>query len=361
MNFEGKYLLALNAHPKIGSQTLKKILAAFDYPELVWRFPAQKLKTKLEEKYINLVFEARANYDPDDESDKLKKLDLGYMTMYDESYPRQLLELPDCPAILYIKGDYNVLKAISLGVVGSRKYTNYGKKSAYDLSRKCAENGLTIISGLALGIDTFAHQAALDAGGKTIAVLGCGLDQIYPASNFGLGKEIIGKGGAIISEFPLGTPPMKQNFPARNRIIAGLSQGTLVVEAAAGSGALITAYQALEYNREVFAVPGNIDSETSFGTNLLIKSGAKLVMSEADILEELNIPRKEMEKRAKEILPDTKEEKVVYKILSRGEKIADEIIRESGLNVILINSILSTMEIKGIVVNLGGGRYKICK
>lgn len=359
MKFEGKYLLALNAHPKIGSQTLKKILAAFDNPESVWNLPAQKLKQRLEEKFVSLILESRAKYNPDTELDKLKKLDLGYMTMYDESYPSQLLELPDCPAVLYIKGNDEVLKTTGLGVVGSRKYTLYGREIAYRLAKECAENGLTIISGLALGIDAFAHQAALDAGGITIGVLGCGLDRIYPTSNFSLGREIVEKGGAIISEFALGTPPMRQNFPARNRIIAGLSSGVLVVEAALESGALITAYQALEYNRDVFAVPGNIGNENAAGTNKLIREGAKLVSKVEDILEEFNIEKRQSEMKAREILPETEDEETIIQVLKGGKKPVDEIVVESGLNIIALNATLTMMEMKGKISNSGGGLYEL--
>lgn len=352
-------MLALNAHPKIGSQTMKKILAAFDDPELVWRTSAQKLRTKLEQKFVDLILEARSNYNPDTELDKLHRLDLGYMTMYDRSYPSQLSELPDGPAVLYIKGDSNVLKSVGLGVVGSRKYTQYGKDVAYRLAKECAENGLTIISGLALGIDAFSHQAALDAGGLTVGVLGCGLDRIYPTSNFSLGREIVEKGGAIISEFSLGTPPMKQNFPARNRIIAGLSQGVLVVEAALESGALITAYQALEYNRDVFAVPGNIGNENAAGTNKLIREGAKLVSSAEDILEEFNIEKKRAEIKAGEILPENEEEGIIIQILRDGKKTVDDIVIESGINIIALNTALTMMEMKGKISNSGGGLYEL--
>lgn len=355
-----QYLLSLNAHPKIGSQTLKKILAFFDTPKRIWESKEGTLLA-FDEKIGRLVIEAREQYDPKKIIEDLGRADVGYMTIYDKSYPAQLKELPDCPVIVYIRGDQAILKSPTLGVVGSRKYTNYGRDCAYRISSDCAKNGLTIASGLALGIDAFAHRAALDAGGKTVGVLGCGLDQIYPVSNFTLAKEMIEKGGAVISEFPLGTPPMKQNFPARNRIIAGLSLGTLVVEAAEKSGALITAYQSLEYNREVFAIPGNIDSPNSYGTNQLIKEGARLVTSAEDVLLELNIETKKSEDIAKDILPESPDEAKIFEILSVSEKVVDDIILESGLNVIAINTLLMMMEMKGLVRNLGGGRYKLNK
>lgn len=301
--------------------------------------------------------ESQKLFNPDAEIEKIKKLNIGYITIFDKEYPAQLMELPDAPVILYLKGNVEILKEPSLAVVGSRKFTPYGKMAAYKLSREAAEGGLVIISGLALGIDAVAHMAALDAKGKTVGVLGCGIDQIYPASNLGLAKKIIETGGAVVTELSPGTPPLKHNFPARNRIIAGLSLGTLVVEAAERSGALITAYEALEYNREVFAVPGNINSETSGGTNRLIQKGAKLVISTEDIFEELNIEFKKSQKMAKEILPESKEEKIVLDLIAKKDLLVDNIIEESDLNVIEINTVLTMMEMKGIIENVGG-RYR---
>lgn len=355
-----KYLLALNAHEKIGSQTLKKALAPFeDNPEKLWKAGDSEIRKKLDSKIAELIIEAKNQFTPEEEIEKLQKFNIGYITMYDKEYPKLLAEAPDGPAILYIRGSLAALKIPSIGVVGSRKFSHYGQKVAYQLSKSCSEAGLGIVSGLALGIDAVAHKAVLDVGGITIGVLGCGLDRIYPASNLALGREIIEKNGAVISEFPPGTPPMKYNFPARNRIIAGLTLGTLVVEAAEQSGALITAYQALEYNREVFAVPGNIDSETSKGTNILIQKGAKLVTKPEDILEEFNIEAKNIEQKNRELLPENENEKIIYNVLSTGEKSVDMIISESKLNIITVNTCLTMMEMKGMVDNIGGGRYKL--
>jgi DNA processing protein len=355
------YLLPFVAHEKIGSQTLKKALAPFeDDAEKLWRVSNKEISQKLDQKIAKLIIEAKDKYNPDEELEKLKKYDVGYITLNDREYPPLLKEIHDYPVVLFIRGNIKSLKMPALAIVGSRKFSNYGQKVAYNLSRACAEAGIAIISGLALGIDASAHRAALDADGITIGVLGCGLDRVYPVSNFQLGKEMIEKGGAIVSEFPIGTPPMKYNFPARNRIIAGLSAGTLVVEAAEQSGALITAYQALEYNREVFAVPGNIDSIQSAGTNKLIQNGAKMVLSPEDIFAELNIEVKKSETKAKEMFPESEDEKKVVVTLSSGKKLVDEIIAETGLNVIAINTSLTTLEMKGVVENLGGGRFKLC-
>jgi len=359
VNIDHKIILVLNSHPKIGSQTLKKILAAFEDPSRIWSSSRHDLTAKLGEKLANLTLESIQKFNPDDEIKRLTKYDVGYITIYDKEYPKLLKEIYDAPAILYVKGNIDALNCPSLGVVGSRKYSQYGASVGYKLSKECAMSGLTIISGLALGIDAIAHRAAIDAGGVTVGVLGCGLDQVYPVSNHNLGKEIIAKAGAIISEFPIGTPPMKQNFPTRNRIIAGLSLGTLVVEAAFDSGSLITAGLALEYNREVFSVPGNIDSQMSEGTNKLIKEGAIPVTETGDILKILNIEEKTNIVKAKQILPETKEEGIIVELLKTGEKSGDELIEKSKLNVIELNSLLTMMELKGIVKNIGGGRYKL--
>jgi DNA processing protein len=352
-----KYLVALNCHPKIGSQTLKKILLSYEDPSSLWLERENQIRAKLGEKIAQFVIEARLKFNPDKEVERLANYDVGYITVFDKGYPKLLKELYDCPVILYVKGENGVLNSLSLGVVGSRKYTSYGKNFSYRFSRDCAQSGLTIVSGLALGIDAFAHQAALDVGGKTVGVLGCGLDNIYPTSNFQLGKSIVENCGAVISEFPLRTPPMKQNFPARNRIIAGLSVGVLVIEAAEKSGALITALQAIENGREVFALPGNIDGENSVGTNRLIQEGAKLVISVEDILKELNITQKIGHDRVKKLIPESKEEKIIIGLLKRDDCLVDDLILKSKLDIISVNPIVTILELKGIISTLSGSRY----
>ncbi len=356
-----KYLLALNSHPKIGSQTLKKILAVFPDPAIFWKektFDGSKIDPKI----TQLIREVVAEFSPEEAVDSLIRNDIGYMTMYDDKYPKLLKELPDAPIILYIQGSLDALKLPSISIVGSRKYTRYGQNIARNIAKECVENGLAVISGLALGIDTEVHRTAVENEGITVGVLGCGLDKVYPTSNTYLAREIIGKNGAIISEYPPGTIPMKQNFPARNRIIAGLSTGVVVVEAAIDSGALITAYQALEYNREVFAVPGNIDSPNSAGTNKLIQEGAKLVTSSEDIFAELNIKAQKYKTKARQQIAETKEENLIYEILRKSVELSgDEIIKETGLNVISVNSVLTILEMKGIIYNAGGGRYRLKK
>lgn len=353
-----KYLLALNAHPRVGSQTIKKLLAVFSSDaKKLWESDGEKVGKVYGEKIQELFLEAKKLYNPDVEIEKLRKLNIGYLTIFDNEYPSILKELYDAPAVLYIKGSTEVFKQPGLAVVGSRKFTSYGQNVAYKLSRESAENSICIISGLALGIDATAHKAALDAEGLTIGVLGCGLDRVYPVSNQGLAREIIENNGAIISEYPPGTEAYKQNFPARNRIIAGLSRGILVVEAAEISGALITATAGLEYNREIFAVPGPINSETSAGCNRLIQKGAKLVITCDDILDELNIEKINIAEKISEILPDNGDEAAIIKIIEKEELPADVILQETKLNVIELNSILTIMEMKGLIENVGG-RYR---
>ena len=355
---QSQILLALNAHPKIGSQSVKKMLAAFDgKPERLWTAKTDYLQKRLAPKLLALFLEARRDYDPETEAKKLNKANLGYVTYLDKEFPPLLAEAPDCPAVLYIKGEFSTVSELGIAIVGSRKYSDYGKSVAYSFAKNIARNQLVVFSGLALGIDSFAHRGAAEEG-KTVGVLGCGVDQIYPSSNTELARKILDRGGAIVSEFPPGTPPLKYNFPLRNRIIAGLSLGTVVIEAAESSGALITALHALEYNRGVYAVPGNIDSPSSRGTNKLIQQGAKLVLSPAEIYDDLNILSKTEESLSREIIPETEEEKAICEILASGEKYADFIVAESGLNVITVNTTLTMMEMRGMVVNLGGGRYK---
>ncbi len=357
----GKFLLALNAHPKIGSQTIKKVLAAFPDLEKMWQRAEPEILRNFEPKIADLVIEARSQFDPERELERLKKYDIGYITMSDKDYPDLLNEVHDCPAVLYVKGNIAALKMPSIAIVGSRRYTSYGKRVARQLAASCVEAGLSVVSGLALGIDGEAHRAVVENGGITVGVLACGVDKIYPGSHTELAREIIKSGGAIISEQPPGTEAFKQNFPARNRIIAGLSLGTLVIEAAEKSGALITAYCALEYNREVLAVPGNIDSEFSKGCNLLIQKGAKLVAKIEDVLEEFNLEARKVESRVKAMAPLTEDEDRIITLLGSGERHVDELVSETRVNIIALNSALTTLEMKGMIENVGGGRYrKIC-
>jgi len=358
MEDEKKYWVALSTHSKIGARTFSKLYKRFKKLAKVWQASSHELaKAGLDLGQIEAVKEVVAKKEPEKEWQKLQKYQIEVLIYPDKDYPSLLRELPDPPGILYVRGKILPEDELAVAVVGSRKYTAYGEKAVSELVYPLVQKKLTIVSGLALGIDTLAHRAALAVGGRTLAILGCGLDQIYPVFNTRLADQILSGQGAIISEFPLGTPALKYNFPVRNRIIAGMSLGTLVVEAAADSGSLLTATSAIEYNREVFAVPGSIFSETSAGTNRLIKMGAKMVTSASDILEELKI---ETVKKPFQglIKPDSHEEEILLKLL-RQPIFVDLLVKKSGLETAMVNSLLIQMEMKGKVLNLGASQYVI--
>ena len=281
--------------------------------------------------------------------------------LQDKNYPAMLKEIHNPPKELYIKGEIINQDKVAIAVVGTRKYTQYGKQITLDIAGKLAKLGITIVSGLARGIDTFAHQAALENNGRTIAVLGSGMDKdnFSPACNYTLGEKIA-ENGAVISEYPDGTPGAIYTFPERNRIISGLSLGVVVIEAPEQSGALITANLALEQNREVFAVPGNIYEKNSQGTNQLIKMGAKLVTCVEDILEELNLSHLLQSTEKKKIKPENKEEEIIISLLSVQPIHIDEIIKLSKLPTSAVNSTLMILELKNAVRNLGKGNYVLC-
>jgi DNA processing protein len=260
---------------------------------------------------------------------------------------------------LYVKGTLLPIPSRSIAVVGTRNASTYGKKITAYLVEELVRSGFTIISGLALGIDSIAHETALQSGGKTVAVLGSAVNEVYPRSNLKLSQQIL-QNGALVSEFPLGTLPTPFNFPQRNRIISALSMGTVVVEAGEKSGALITATFALEQNREVFAVPGPLFAQKSIGTNHLIQQGAKLVTSVDDILEELNLPVLEQKIEAQKQLPSNRAEKVILELLQNEPLHIDAIGRELKQKISEVSVVLTMMEMKGLVQSLGGGRYSIC-
>lgn len=284
-------------------------------------------------------------------SDDIKKISLE-----DDNYPKILKEIHDPPKALYVKGGFSSKDEIAIGIVGTRNYTSYGKQVTENIAGDLAKTGITIVSGLAKGIDTWAHKAALERNGRTIAVLGSAVDSksVYPSCNRKLADKIT-ENGAVISEYPQEVKSERWFFAQRNRIISGLSLGILVVEAPEKSGALITAACALEQNREVFAIPGSIYSKNSIGTNKLIQMGAKLVTKANDILEELNLPLIEEEKKS--FKPKTKQEEILLNILTKEPIHIDEITKKSKLDTRLVSSTLIMLELKGIVKNTGGGHY----
>lgn len=302
-------------------------------------------------KYLNI---------PKEEMKALEKEKIEAIAVSDKRYPKLLSQISDPPPIIYVRGNWEILNSECFAVVGTRSLTDYGKRVTPSITKEIAKAGFTIVSGLARGIDALAHKAAIEAKKTTIAVLGCGLDWnvFFPPQNRRLAQEILDKGGAIISELPYGTHGTAFTFPQRNRIISGLSRGVLVVEADIKSGALITARSAVDQNRDVFAVPGNIFSPVSAGTNLYIKKGAKPVTSAEDILTEYGISYNDT-RRA--IVPENETETKILKILQAapsGEPVhIDEIIRRSGYDVGEIQATLVMMELSDKIKNVGSNRY----
>ena len=290
---------------------------------------------------------------PDQEWSRLAEENIGLMTILDDDYPKPLRHIPDPPFLLYVRGSREVLSNSCFAIVGTRALSEYGKRSAPHIALDVARAGFAIVSGLAMGIDTLAHKTALDAGVKTIAVLGTGIDDrtIFPAPNLGLARKIIEKGGVVISEYAVGTHGTKFSFPQRNRIISGLSRGVLVVEADEQSGAMITARFAAEQGRDVFAIPRNIFAKTSQGTNNIIKKGAKMVTCAEDILEEYNL---EIQKSKIKIVAENPVEEKILAALSGEPITADDIIRQTGLDAAQANAALTVMELKKKVKNLNG-------
>jgi len=290
------------------------------------------------------------------EIEKCAKPGIKIITIEDEMYPEKLRNIFDPPLCLYYKGALPVKDELTIAIVGSRNATPFGKVNAENISQSLASHGINIVSGMARGIDTHAHMGALRSGGRTTAVLGCGLDVIYPPENKKLMNQICEK-GAVISEFPLGTEPFPRNFPMRNRIISGLSTAIIVVEASDKSGSLITANCALEQGRDVFAMPGNTLSAVAKGVNKLIKEGARLVENAEDIFAELGIETKAKKiKKEKTIANLTENEHKIYSLLEESLNI-EEISIESGLPINILSSTLTIMESKGIIKKLPGNVY----
>lgn len=363
-NKDQVYLIGLSHFPKFGPKRLKLLLTYFNNAEQAFEAPLNEIiKAGIKERIALEFISARANIDLRKLLNILKNENIQVIALRDERYPKLLKEIFDPPALLYVKGELKSRDEYAIAIVGTRKFSPYGKRVTVEITKELAQNKLTVISGLALGIDAIAHHACLEAGGRTIAVLGTGLDKasIYPSSNSSLANKIIDMDGAIISEFPLFTQPFRSNFPQRNRIISGLSLGTLVVEAANRSGALITAFSSLEQNREVFAVPGSIYSETSVGPNKLIKQGAKPITKAKEIMETLDLKEVSQYINNKKIIPDSAEEELLLTHLGREPMHVDDLTRLTKLQVAAINATLTMMEMKGMVKNLGNMQYVLAR
>ena len=359
-----KYWVGFTLIPGIGRVRLARLEQHFGKLERAWQASATELETAgLDSRSIEAVISNRPKISLDAEMEKLERYKVTVLTIKDEAYPFRLKEIYEPPPVIYVRGSLTPEDDWSLAVVGTRRPTFYGREVSEQIVGDLARNRITIVSGLAKGIDATAHRAALDSGGRSVAVFGCSLDIVYPKEHVKLARQIM-ENGALISEFPLGTPPRRENFPLRNRIMSGLSLGTLVVEAGEVSGALITAGHALEQNREVFAVPGSVLSAVSRGTNRLIQEGAKLVRGANDILEELNLTMAVQHVEVKEIVPSTETESIILQILrnlSPEPTHIDEVGHQSRLPIATVSSALSMMELKGMVKQVGGMNYIIAR
>lgn len=367
--------IALNMTPGIGPRAATKLLERFGSPDAVFQarrpeLEHLRLKPETIESILKREFEDKAV----EELENVKRLGGDVLILDDGSYPALLREIADPPMTLYVKGEWQAcFEQPCVAVIGSRMCSTYGENAAEMLARDLASRGICIVSGLARGIDAAAHKGAIRGGGKTVAVMGTGIDNVYPRDNTRLVKEILESGGCIVSQFPLGTPPLKDNFPYRNRIISGLSLGVLIIEASERSGSLITARLAAEQDREVMAVPGNITSGNSFGTNYLIKSGAKLVQQWQDVVAELPseiaasiLPPKIDERsngntsRQQELIPaDLNEnEKRIWPLLPADDAIhIDVLLESSGLSFGDLNTALVALDIRDLIRVLPGKHY----
>ncbi|MFN2182243.1 MAG: DNA-processing protein DprA [Candidatus Promineifilaceae bacterium] len=356
---EDKYWLGFNLVKGIGPAKVQALLGFFGDIESAWNADDAQLRMLgFDERSRTNLAQARATLDLETELEKVQAKHITLLTWNSPDYPYYLREVDSPPPLLYVVGSLEDIDRWSVAVVGTRRVTPYGRQVTQELVSGLVRSGVTIVSGLARGIDAIAHKAALDHGGRTIAVLGSGPDNIYPPEHRDLARQIVRGHGAVISDYPLGTQPDAKNFPPRNRIISGLSLGVVVVEAGARSGASITAQFALEQGREVFAVPGNVNRPASQGTNRLIQQGtAKLVTNANDILEELNLTMVFEHSAVQQALPDTAEEAALFEYLSAEPVHVDALSRATGLSSQEVSSTLTLLELKGIVRQVGGMNY----
>ena len=366
--------IALNMTPGVGPRVTSRLLEHFGSAEAIFDAPRRELALlRLPPEAIESIAARELHARAEVEIEQVRKLGGDILVLDDGVYPFLLRETYDPPVVLYVKGAWSeCLERPCVAIVGSRRCSTYGQNAALMLSRELAQRGVTIISGLARGIDAAAHRGALEAGGRTVGVMGTGLDQIYPRDHKKLVDEILNQRGALVTQFPLGTPPVSENFPYRNRVISGLSLGTVVVEAAENSGSLITARLAMEQNREVFAVPGNITSRNSFGTNYLIKgAGAKLVQQWQDVAGELPAeiaaqllpPPSRKSKKKGELLDQLKlspqdlseQERAVFKLLSTDTpQQIDTLAEGTKLSITQLAGALLALEMRELIRALPG-------
>lgn len=354
---ERLFWIGLNLVNGIGPARFRKLLDHFGDARTAWEAsPAALRKAGLPELAVENFLQVRASVDLTAVLTQMESEGISLLTWMDEEYPRRLSDIAQPPPVLYVKGTITTQDEWAVAIVGTRKITPYGYQATEETAAFLARNGVTVVSGLARGIDSAAHRAALNAGGRTIAVLGSGVDRIYPEENRNLAGEIVER-GALISDYGLGTPPEAVNFPPRNRIIAGLSIAVVVVEAGRKSGALITADYAVEQGRDVFAVPGSIFSPQSKGTNRLVRDGAHPLLDPEDLLEALNLTLITEHQSARTVLPADATEAALFAVLGHEPMHVDEIGAKAEMPIDQVSAALALMELKGMVQQVGGMKY----
>lgn len=352
-----RYWVGFNLVKGIGAVRLRALREHFGDLSLAWQAPLDALQAAgLSQKIAERVIQARASVDLDGFMEQIAAQGIQVLTWEDEAYPACLKEIDQPPPILYLRGELTIEDSWAVAVVGTRRVTAYGRQVTEELASYLAQNGVTVVSGLARGVDAIAHQAALKAGGRTLAVMGNGVDRIYPPEHRALAEQILAS-GALLSDYAPGTPPEGANFPPRNRLISGLSLAVVVVEAGETSGALITAQFAVDQGREVFAVPGNILAPQSKGTNRLIQQGAHPLLSARDVLEALNLTRVSEQRLVRRALPADEVETQVLNVLAHEPLHVDEIRNQTGLPIERVSATLVMMELKGMVRQVGGMNY----
>jgi DNA processing protein len=356
---ETKYWIGFSRAPGIGKVRLNSLKDHFGCLEGAWKASkAELIRAGLDDKIADGLVDCRTKISLEKELELIEKYHIKVIPFNSPHYPPLLKEIHDYPAVIYIRGMLKALTGTNIAVVGTRRATAYGRQVTEELARSLVMNNITIVSGLAKGIDTAAHRAALDAGGQTVAVFASGLDIVYPPENLNLAREIM-EHGVLVSEYPVGIKPKADNFPRRNRILSGLSSGVLVVESGESGGALITANFAVEQNREVFAVPGSVLSPMSRGPNKLIQEGAKLVRNHLDIIEELNLSVVSQQLVMEELTASNEIESHIMKCMTGEPTHIDEICRKTGINTSTVMSNLAIMEFKGLVRQIGSMSYML--
>ena len=352
-----RYWIGFTLVKGIGAVRFQRLLERFGDAESAWMgAPAELAEAGLSLKLIERLVEVREKVDLARIWDQIQSKGIQVLTWLDEAYPQRLREIEQPPPVLYLRGELLPEDTWAVAIVGTRRVTPYGRQVTEEIAAYLAANGITVVSGLARGVDALAHNAALKAGGRTLAVLGSGVDRIYPPENRALAEQILEQ-GAVLSDYAPGTPPESSNFPPRNRIISGLSMAVIVIEAGKTSGALITAEFAAEQGREIFAVPGNILAPQSKGTNKLIQQGALPLLSASDVMQALDLTRVGQHKAARKALPTDEVEAKLLATIGEEPLHVDEIRNQTGLPVEKVSATLVMMELKGMVRQVGSMHY----